>query len=161
MRIRGTLATLIALSALLGACSSDPQRGTADRPLVQAAGPAAEKEPASGSADAREAADGQRQGGRKSDDARRKASRNRNERHTAPEQATTGSRPTKRQIQAAIANQGEQQVDDLPPRLKRLRAIGAARQGTPQKQRTMSPAEERAFERGTSDEYQNRHWAGP
>ena len=69
--------------------------------------------------------------------------------------ASEGPTPTAEQIAAAIRNQGEQQVDDLSPRLRRIRAIGMARQGEGQKPRTLSPEEQRAFEIGSqSPKYQ-------
>jgi hypothetical protein len=156
--MRGLLATpvVIVAAALASGCSEDTRPQSADPAPRKSDSPPAEKAPTTGAAGTRsgreKASDGEkaRDGHKVSGDGKEQAA--------ATKRSTRRQRPTPEQIRVARENQGEQQVDDLPPRLKRIRETAAARQGTPQKQRQMSPEERRAFEIGTSSEYQNEHW---
>jgi hypothetical protein len=158
MRRRFTIAALIAVSALANACAEDARHQSADQRAHQAASPAGGKEVASESAGHQTTANDRKQHGSKSKKAT-KTSGDRQKRQAGHEQPTAGSEPTAAQIQAARDSQGGRQLDDRSPREKRLRAIGAARQGASKKTRTLSPKEQRAFEIGTRADYQNRHWA--
>ena len=162
MRIRSVIPAVIIAAALASGCAEDTPAVKADRPAGQSASPAVEKASTSDAAGAR--AGGEKASGRQKPSGRqtasagddRKTSGNGKQRPAAGKDSTSGRRPTARQIADAIQNQGEQQVDDLSPRLKRLRAIGAERQGAQQKPRKLSPEEQRAFEIGSeSPEYQD------
>ena len=158
MQRRFTIAALIAVSVLANACAEEARQQSADQRARQAASAAAGKELARESADHQTTPDDRKQDGGKSKKAT-KTSGDRKGRQAGHEQPSAESEPTAAQIQAARDNQGGRQLDDRSPREKRLRAIGAARQGTGKMTRTLSPKEQHAFEIGTSAEYQNRHWA--
>lgn len=151
-------AVLVA-AALAGGCSDDTSAAK-QRPADPPAGPAAETDhggAAAGTPDRPHEGNGGKEPSSAQEDTGRAGSkRNGSERAAKTEPPTAGRKPTAEQIAAAIQNQGEQQVDDLSPRMRRLREIGSARQGEQQKPRQLSPEEQRAFEIGTqSPEYQN------
>jgi len=128
-----------------------------DRPTAESSSPPAETAATAATGDrATTVGGGQEASGRQKAGGGREKSDDGKEGRAATKRSTAGRRPTEGQIRAARMSQSEQQVDDLSPRLRRIREMAIARQLHPQKPLKLSPEEQRAFDIGKKNpQYQS------